>query len=531
MILNWIGFTIFFLTIWIKSHRDVHKFQLNGYYQGQYLRWTFGQLNRWIRPYESFVLLGIILYFATNHLALKILSLLFVVLHHYFTHLIKVAYPPVKKLVYTARVKRMLATNFLLIGFISSLVFFLHPFITSALFLFLYVFSPISILAANTLNTPIERAVNRYYMNDAKKILQKNPHLTVIGITGSYGKTSTKNVIYSMLSKDFNTLMTPESYNTPMGLTRTIRQSLKPIHEVFVAEMGAKALGEIKELCEFVKPSLGIITSIGPQHLDTFKTFENIVTTKGELFQYLQPGGTAFINISDPNILNQPRRDDITYVTFTVEETYPEGVEPDYKIEDVLISQNGSSFTLVQTQTKRKIRLNTKLLGRHNLANVVAGAAVAITLGVPMERLVPMTADLTPVDHRLSFRKVNNLYTVLDDAFNSNPVGSKMALEVLKGFEGNKKIIITPGMIELGDQSYALNKAFGEAISQVCDVAILVGRNQTKPIYDGLMEMAYPQDNIIVVQTMSEAFSTLHTFVSKDDVVLIENDLPDTLNQ
>jgi UDP-N-acetylmuramoyl-tripeptide--D-alanyl-D-alanine ligase len=385
------------------------------------------------------------------------------------------------------------------------------------------------IVLANTLNKPIENAINNYYYKDAQKCLAKNPNLIVIGITGSYGKTSTKNVLYTMLSKDFNVLMTPESFNTKMGLTRTIREHLKPTHQILIAEMGAKEVGDIKELCEFVSPKYGVITSIGPQHLDTFKTFENIVSTKGELFRYLQPGGVAFVNTDDVNVSNIKLREDVTAVKYSVNDNLE--LSPDYYIEATTIGNTGSSFTLVQRKTGKKIRLNTKLLGKHNLSNVLAGLSIALTLGVSFERLSVMTGDLRPVEHRLSTRRVNDTYTILDDAFNSNPVGSKMALEVLKQFEGNKKIIITPGMVELGDQFYALNKQFGEHIADACDFVILIGKKQTSPIQDGLAEKHYPEKQIFIAGNIMEGFKKLYEIVSFNDVVLIENDLPDTYNE
>jgi UDP-N-acetylmuramoyl-tripeptide--D-alanyl-D-alanine ligase len=327
--------------------------------------------------------------------------------------------------------------------------------------------------------------------------------------------------------------MTPESFNTKMGLTRTIREQLKPTHQIFIAEMGAKVVGEIRELMEFVHPTMGIITSIGPQHLETFKTFENIVSTKGEMFKYLEPNGTAFVNVSDPNIVSLPKRDDLSYIYFSAQAEHPETLEisPDYRIESIAINNSGSSFTLVHTPTGKKVRLGTGLLGRHNLSNVVAGAAMALSLGVPMERLPALTADLKPVEHRLSYRRVNDFYTILDDAFNSNPVGSKMALEVLGQFEGNKKIVITPGMIELGDRHFELNKAFGESIADVCDFVILVGQNQTKPIQDGLTAKNYDENKLYIAKNISDAFAKLSEIIELDDVVLLENDLPDTFNE
>lgn len=533
MIYNGIVIVFLMLITWFKNHKDVHILQQNGYYMDQYFNWFKSHKSKLFRPYELILVLGVFLGAHSSYWPLQITGLLLMLLHAYFNRIIFKAYPAKKPLVYTPRVKRILFTNgllFLIIGSFSLI--YLQSVLGLSLIVF-YLLSPLWIALSNTLNIPLEKTINQRYINEAKALLKANEDLLVIGITGSYGKTSTKNVLNAMLSKDFNVLMTPESFNTPMGVTRAIRSSLKPIHQIFIAEMGAKKTGDIKELCELVNPSLGIITSIGPQHLDTFKTFENIISTKGELYKHLKPGGTAFVNISDPNVLGQPKRDDLNYVYFTADplEEAPQAITPDYAIEAISVDAQGSSFTLIHIPTGKKVRLKTKLLGRHNLSNVVAGAAIALSLGVSMDRLNTLIADLSPVKHRLSIRRVDDKYTILDDAFNSNPVGSKMALEVLKNFKGNKKIIITPGMIELGDQFHALNKAFGVHISQACDYVILVGKKQTQPICEGLKEKHYDDKKIYIASSIRDAFEHLYQIVGQDDVVLIENDLPDTFNE
>lgn len=526
-------FMIFLLTWW-KTHDAVHKFQLSGYYEGPYLDWYLKTPSRIFRPYELFLVLGVFLAALAPQLWLKVLGLALIALDAYFFHLIRSAYPQKKKLAYTARVKRMMATTFILSALLSALTWTVYsamPAFGAVMAVLIYALAFFWLYLANGINTPIERAINTHYLNDAKRLLEQSPHLKVIGITGSYGKTSTKNVLNAMLSKDFNTLMSPASFNTPMGLTKTIRSDLKPIHQVFIAEMGAKKVGEIKELCDLVHPSIGIITSIGPQHLETFKTFENIVSTKGELFKYLKSGGTAIVNAADENIVRLPRRDDLNYVTFSVNPDDGNHTPLDYTIESVSVSGEGSSFTLVHVPSGKRVRLTTRLLGRHNLSNVLAGAVTAIVLGVPMKRLGALISDLEPIEHRLSYRRVNDKYTILDDAFNSNPVGSKMALGVLAAFNGKKKYVITPGMIELGDRAYELNKSFGTAIADACDYVILVGRHQTEPIQDGLKEAGYPSDQIFIADSIGTAFSHLHERVADGDVVLIENDLPDTFNE
>jgi len=184
----------------------------------------------------------------------------------------------------------------------SFFMIFTHRFLFLVLFILL---TPLFVILVNLLNSPLERAISNWYISDAKRILREMPHLIVIGITGSYGKTSTKYFLAKLLSYKYNTLMTPGSFNTPMGVVKTVREQLRPIHDVFVCEMGAKHVGDIKELCDLVNPRYGILTAIGPQHLDTQGTMENIEKTKFELPYALPDDGTAFLSYDYDRIRNR----------------------------------------------------------------------------------------------------------------------------------------------------------------------------------------------------------------------------------
>jgi len=525
---------IVILLIHFRGEDDLHKFQQNSYRMKRYLKWRFGDYSRILRPHELLFFLGLCLASFIDTPWLKVIGLVMMLVDTYFFWLIKTAYPIKKALVYTVRVKRLKATKTLLLAALAVTCFYFP----TLLFIIglTYFVSFIYTFIAAIINKPLEHYISERYYKDAQNELSKAPHLNVLGITGSYGKTSTKNVINTVLSKDFNVLMTPESFNTKMGLTRTLREGLKPIHQVFIAEMGAKEVGDIKELCDFVHPTMGIITSIGPQHLESFKTLENVIQTKGELFQAIPSGGTLFLNCDDENIMKLPVREDVTIYRYAVGEKAksPEAHKLNVFIKSLKLGSRGAAFTLCYKTEKNgtgSVDLTTKLLGRHNLSNIVAACAVALHLGVEPSRLPVLVASIEPVEHRLSHRLVADKYTLLDDAFNSNPVGSKMALEVLSHYEGKKKIIITPGMIELGDQADALNHAFGVAMAKVCDVVILVGPKLTLPIQAGLKEENYPEENCHIVKSIHEAYTLLNDLVDQGDVVLIENDLPDAFNE
>lgn len=427
-----------------------------------------------------------------------------------------------KPLVYTDRIKRLIATNAVLLV-LSILLLLLIKEQTILSFIILplfYILLPWIILLANFINRPIEKAISNWYVNDAKKMIQSMPNLTVIGITGSYGKTSVKFFLSKLLTAEYNVLHTPESYNTPMGVVKTIRQELRAFHEIFVCEMGAKNIGDIKEICDIVHPKHGIITAIGPQHLESFKSVENVLKTKFELADAIPQDGMVFLNYD--NELIRTKTNCVNIISYGLDAEY----NITYLAYDLIVSSKGTTFKM-KDDTGKEYVFTTKIIGKHNVENVAGAIAAANKLGVSMEKLVFQVKQLEPVEHRLKLIKRNDL-TIIDDAYNSNPSGAKAALDTLAMFEG-MKIVMTPGMIELGSKQYECNKIFGTQLAAVCDYVLLVGEAQTKPIYDGLVETGYQKDRIFVVSTLQEGFGHVYNIKAggKEKVLLLENDLPD----
>jgi len=517
-----------------KIHFDLHMFQQNSYRNNRYFRWLKGSHNRFIKGNDNLTMTSCLLYIGSTYLtgalqvSLGLLSVALLLLSLSGHRLLVSVREVKKKLVYTPRVKRLLITTDALIALVSiSLYYFDLTFITVMGIYIMTTFSFVIVMLAKIINTPLESGINKWYYNDAKRILKENPNRIVIGITGSYGKTSTKNVIAQALSRDFNVLATPASYNTLMGVIRTIREQLKPTHQVFIVEMGARQSGDIKEICDLVVPDFGIITSIGPQHLETFKSIENIIRTKGELFEGIKPGGKAFVNLADDRIKTLPKRNDIEYIGFGENVHSDSDVSKAYLSKNLNLSGHGTGFDL-NFPSGITLCVNTKLLGAHNVGNVLCALSVANELGSDMLRIMSSLSDIQPTEHRLSLKRGGKGQIIIDDAFNSNPIGSKNALEVLKSMDGNKKFIITPGMVELGDQQDELNKQFGKYIAEACDYVVLVGKNQTKPIQEGLREVGYKDSQIHIADTFLNGYAHMELLMQHDDVMLIENDLPDS---
>lgn len=495
----------------------VHMFQQNSYKPREYREWMQVRSN-------VGRLLGKSLY-AVISLPLVLVGnlgcLIGAIVMNVMTILVNKPRQAKKPLVYTMRVRRMLVTTAVLymIGMLVSLTageYWVRA--GECILLVLFLLQPFLILLVNWINRPVEQAIDRHYVSDAARILREMPDLTVIGVTGSYGKTSVKYFLNTLLSSKFNVLQTPGNYNTTLGVVRTIREQMKPFHEIFICEMGAREVGDIKEICDLVHPDYGIITSIGPQHLQSFHTVENIIATKFELADAVPAEGKVFLNYDNSYI--RGHKIDKNVVSYGTA-----GAAIDYRAYDITVSPNGSTFKMKDAQGE-EFEFHTRLVGNHNVQNIAGAIAVAHTLGIPMEKLRYPVKQLESVPHRLQLSRQGGRI-LLDDSYNSNKNGFMAALDTLVMFK-ELRILMTPGMVELGEKQYSENKEVGVYAADKCDYAVLVGREQTKPIQDGLLEAGFARSRMIVVDTLQEAFQMVNAIPDeKQKVVLIENDLPD----
>ena len=425
----------------------------------------------------------------------------------------------IKKLVFTDRIKRLFAAAVITLLIFVSLFAITPDTITgrlSAVVVFtLSYITPFLTYIAWGITYPIEKAFSKWYVNDAKKILRNHRNLKVIGITGSYGKTTTKFILTRILSEKFNTLCTPQSFNTPMGVVRTVREQLKPKTEVFICEMGAKNIGDIKEICDIVDPDYGIITSVGAQHLETFKTVDNVFKTKFELAKACK--NKVFVNGDSKEIANRIENDDYT--------VYGTNYRFNYTAENISYGRNGSEFDLRLGDSL--VRLNSRLLGLHSIINITGAAGLAYELGVEPSDIQYAVASLKPTEHRLELKPYINGSLVIDDAYNANPEGCIEAVNVLGSFEGMTKVIVTPGLIEIGDKEYDCNYALGLEAAKKCDIIIFVGKNRSKPMVQAAEDYGFPKEKLFVAESFKQAMEIYSGFADSDTVVLLENDLPD----
>ena len=429
-----------------------------------------------------------------------------------------------KPLVWTARAKRIYGVMVGLACVVAAIFgIFVGIKALAAAVLAIGVVSPLFLVAANDLLKPVEKSINKKYYDEAASILASMPQLKIVGITGSYGKTSTKHYLQRILQEHFATTMTPGSFNTTMGVIRTVREYLRPYDEVFIVEMGAKQPGDIKEICDLVHPDMGIITAVGEQHLESFKTIERVQSTKFELADAIPADGMVVVNNDFPYVANRPV-DNTTCVRYAV--ATPDGA--DFVAKDIVYSPTGTDFIIEGKTLDQPLKLHTRLVGECNVSNLLAAVIVALRLGVPADKIRYAVEQIEQVEHRLNMKRTPSGITIIDDAFNSNPVGSKMALEVLAMMKSGKRIVVTPGMIELGEIESTANEEFGRTIARCADVAIIVGHYNRDAILSGTAEGPIKPDDVHVVDTFTEAQAVLGRIAKAGDTILYENDLPDT---
>lgn len=423
------------------------------------------------------------------------------------------------RLNYTSKAKFILAGSYLLL-LICSLsvagwlvgVWWLFP----VIWVFLELFSAIFILAAQALLTPFEAYRRRKIIAAAKLKQSQLKDLKVVAIVGSFAKTSIKDMLYTILWKDFYVVKTPKSYNTELSIAETMLYTLKPTTQVFLCEMDAYHPGDIRQLAQIARPDLGMITSIAPQHLERFGSMDKLATTQFEIDQALPASGKLFLNATDEwsNQLAATARNELVWF----------GGEGDVTVSHLKQTVTGLEFKL--HTKKESVEVKLPLFGEHHAQNFAAAAAIALELGMSLKKIAARAAQILPTPHRLEVRQQGNI-TIIDNTYNSNPSASKAALALLKDYPGDQKILITPGLVELGDKFEEENQRFAENAAQVADQIIIVGQNAKQALIKGLNEANYPQNQRHLVDSTVAGLQKLASISSGNSVVLLENDLPD----
>jgi UDP-N-acetylmuramoyl-tripeptide--D-alanyl-D-alanine ligase len=558
------------------QHRLLHLFQLEHYEGARLMLWLRrrGELLRWREPAVAMAVCAAAVAASSADSGWLCGGLLLVLTPLATLGVADWRREAVKPLVLTGRAKRLLGAALLVptLLVVAAIVVAVAGLVTTttlavllALGVLLLAGAPWTLLLANRALKPVQGAINRGYEQRARRSLRDWQPL-VVGITGSYGKTTTKFCVGEVLAADCPTLVTPESYNSFLGVIRTINEHLRSSHRAFVVEMGMFRRGDISELCELVHPSIGVITAIGPMHLERLGSIEAIAAAKGELLDALPSDGHFITNAHDPRCLELAARATVPVTLFGIDSPHGSPAHShagDFRRDasavaaashasgstqstprsskkmpasvqvlarDIRLADGCTTFELqLDGPDSARVEVSAGLLGRHNVLNLLAAAAVGRVLEIDPARIAEALSRVQAPAHRL--QPIYNRragVVVIDDAYNSNPDGAASALEVLRDHPASRRLLVTPGMVELGELEPELNRRFGVHAGGVCDLAILVGPARTLPIGEGLAAAGMDPASIHVVGDIAEATALLGRITRAGDVVLFENDLPDT---
>lgn len=535
--LIWLGGTIY------RIYQQARYFQIEEYMNGRYCRWLLAERTRWLprRPTAAFLagsVMTVVLTEAPGNFLAGVIGIL--------TALIAVWPAPqgeIKKAFRaTPRAKRLLGTGFV-VAVLAAVPILLAStqlaeigsfgFALTALAGFvLYLLAPLFLIIANLLMRPVEAFFRRQFVNRARHVLA-DIQPTVIGITGSYGKTSTKTYLAHILNGRFRAYPTPKSYNTLMGVCLAINNDLTDNHSIshFIAEMGAYVPGEIQEICDLTHPQIAIVTEVGPQHLERFGTLDNIAIAKYEIIKALPADGTGVFNWDNPYVRNMYERGyPATRIAISREvdpASVPQG-GPRFVASQIEEALDGTTFTVTDTTNGQTETFNTPLLGLHNVTNILLATAAAVHEGMSLRDVSWRVRDLQPAEARLVRQTSPEGITIINDAYSANPAGVVQSLRILGMHTTGKRLLITPGMVELGPLMNSENRKLGEIAAQHATDVILVGRKQAEPIQQGLLAAGFPPDKLQVVDTLAESVTWYQTNLTSGDTVLFLNDLPDT---
>lgn len=512
------------------SHKFLQIIQICSYKIGLYIDWVKDTKAKWISRIAFLSFLCFLGMFVCNVLFrnygdYKLLTYLGLIFYFWFmiVYIINMKnVPEKKKLVVTKRVARIyILLSIVMFAITYGLLLISFNFKTAFRFSLVALtplFVPIIVPLVVAILNPLEKLINKGYVRKARRKLKKAEPIIKIGITGSYGKTSTKQFLTHLLSKKYNVVCTPESYNTPMGITKTINKLISKETQIFVCEMGADHVGDINTICKIFKPDIALITAIGNQHLKTFGSFENIVKTKYEIVENLSQDGLAFFNGENANARELYEKSDYKNKILV-------DFNADVKFTNFIMNKGGIKFDMIIDD--KKYPCKSKLIGEHNLQNILMAVNVALKLKVEPKDIVKAIEELKPVYHRLELKYNDNGIITIDDSFNSNEMGCIYALNTLAMFKSNRKIILTPGLVEMGEKEFEINEKFGEMIATCCDICVIVNNYNKEAIKKGLLSKGFNPKKIYEVESLYLATELFKTILKKGDVVLIENDLPD----
>lgn len=373
---------------------------------------------------------------------------------------------------------------------------------------------PLLVVMANLLLLPFETINNNRYITNAKNTLQKNKAVK-IAIVGSYGKTTVKHILSTILSNKYSVGFSPNSFNTPIGIAKWINCTDITDKEILIFEFGARKRGDISTLFDIVKPNFAVLTGITEQHLSTFLSIENIIAEKTCILSLLNATDTAVINADDKILLKNSHIGDCKKVY--------SGKESKVCAQNVVCSSMGCAFDIFDGTNVYSTK--TVLLGEQNVSNIMLCVNVGLCLDMNLSQIANSILQIEYIPHRLE-KLTTKDFIILDDSYNANVNGVNLDVSVLKLFKG-KKYVITQGIVETGKSSYQINFEVGKNLATVVDTAVVIGKN-SNALARGL-ETKLSKSQILFASDVNHAVTLLKPILSNNSVLLFQNDIPNDL--
>ncbi|HOL90595.1 MAG TPA: UDP-N-acetylmuramoyl-tripeptide--D-alanyl-D-alanine ligase [Candidatus Pacearchaeota archaeon] len=467
---------------------------------------------------KTIVIKGFLLFFLQS-------ILLFIYFAEFFIFLFKIFQKKLKKPVLTKKAILLISLSVFFIFLICAYSIFLKNILYFGVYLLIFdILSPIIFSLIVLILEPFSILLRKKIMRKAEEKISNFKELITIGITGSFGKTSTKEFLSTILSEKFNVLKTKEHQNSEMGISNCILNELNLNHQVFIAEMGAYRKGGIKMLANIIKPKIGIITGVNEQHLATFGSIENLLSAEGgkELIESLPSDGLVIFN-GDNKYLK-----DLYKETFILKRIYSvnkldlekSGIEPDFWAEDIKVEKRFIHFT-VKNKNNEIEHFTINILGAHNVSNILAAITTAYDFGMSLKEISQACLKIKPEQGSIHLFETKSGLNILDSSYSANPDGVIADLNYLSIYP-RKKIIIMPCLIELGKVSKEIHQKIGRKIGEVCDLSIITTKDRYEDIKKGAIESGMKEENIIFDENTDTILKRIKNFVSVGDVVLIE---------
>lgn len=466
--------------------------------------------------------------FSNYHASIFLGALLLIYVAEIFIFILNIVKKNLKKPTPTAKTMFLVLVSFIVIviclAIIYGLVSSIGQFVAAILIFDIII--PVIVSAIVLLFQPFFVLIRNRVLNMAKKKMEGMKNLTVIGITGSYGKTSTKEFLSTILSEKFSVLATPEHKNSEIGIAETILRELSEKYEIFIAEMGAYGKGGINLLCDITKPKIGIVTGVNEQHLALFGTMDNLLSAEGgrELAENLPKDGLLILNGDNKYSLDLYKKARVKTKTYNIKK---DATETDIWTEDVEIKKDSVSF-IAALKSGEMANFNVNVLGKHNIQNLLAAILATKELGMKIEEIAAGCGKIKPEQSGAILKQGIHGINIIDSSYSSNPDGVMAELDYLAIFP-QKRVIVMPCLIELGKKSSETHEKIGKKIAEVCDMAIITTQDKFENIKNGAVQNEMLSDKIIFSENPKEIFNLITTFCKENDTLLLEGRVPSEL--